>query len=83
MTTPKCNFGSFFIVSIFASCLVFITVGRSIRWAVYVACMEEIRNAYKILVWKAEGRRPLGKPRPTWEVTLKWILNKCYESMWA
>jgi hypothetical protein len=30
------------------------------RWAGYAACMEEIRNAYKILVRKPEGRDHLG-----------------------
>jgi hypothetical protein len=28
--------------------------------------MEERRNAYKILVGSAEGRRPLGRPRRRW-----------------
>jgi hypothetical protein len=28
--------------------------------------MGEKRNAYKILVGKPEGRRPLGKPRRRW-----------------
>jgi hypothetical protein len=29
--------------------------------------MREMRNAYKILVRKPEGQRPLGKPGHTWE----------------
>jgi hypothetical protein len=29
-------------------------------WAGYAACMEEIKNAYKILVGKPEGRDYLG-----------------------
>jgi hypothetical protein len=29
--------------------------------------MEERRGAYKVLVGKLEGRRPLGRPRPRWE----------------
>jgi hypothetical protein len=32
------------------------------RWAGHVARIDEKRNVYKILVGKAEGRRPLGKP---------------------
>jgi hypothetical protein len=33
------------------------------RWAGYVARMGEKRNAYRLLVGKPEGRRPLGRPR--------------------
>jgi hypothetical protein len=29
----------------------------------HVACMGEMRNAYKILVRKPERKRPLGRPR--------------------
>jgi hypothetical protein len=38
------------------------------RWAGHVARMEK-RNAYRILVVKTEGKRPLGRPR------LRWIGN--------
>jgi hypothetical protein len=27
----------------------------------------EMRNAHKILVGKPEGKRPLGRPRQSWE----------------
>jgi len=33
------------------------------RWMSYVACIGEMRNAYKILVGKPEGKKPLGRPR--------------------
>jgi hypothetical protein len=36
------------------------------RWAGHVAEMEEKRNAYRLLVGKPEGRRPLGRPRRRW-----------------
>jgi hypothetical protein len=29
--------------------------------------MGEKRCAYRILVWRPEGRRPLGRPRRRWE----------------
>jgi hypothetical protein len=32
-------------------------------WAGHVARMGKRRNAYRILVGKPEGRRPLGRPR--------------------
>jgi hypothetical protein len=31
----------------------------------------EKRNAYRILVGKQEGKRPLGRPRCWWEDTIK------------
>ena len=37
------------------------------RWAGYVARMEERRGVHKVLVGKPEGKRPLGKPRRRWE----------------
>jgi hypothetical protein len=36
------------------------------RWAGHVARMEQNRNAYRLLVGKPEGRRPLGRPRRRW-----------------
>jgi hypothetical protein len=33
------------------------------KWAGRVARMREKRNAYRILVAKPEGKRPLGRPR--------------------
>jgi hypothetical protein len=40
---------------------------RRIRWVGDVAFMGEIRNAYKILVRKPEGKSPLGRPKHKWE----------------
>jgi hypothetical protein len=42
-----------------------------VRLALYVACMGEKRNAYRILVAKPEGKRPLGRPRSRWEDNIK------------
>jgi hypothetical protein len=36
---------------------------RRMRWAGHVARMGEKRNAYRILLGKPEGKRPLGRPR--------------------
>jgi hypothetical protein len=36
---------------------------RRMRWAGHVAGMWEKRNAYRILVGKPEGTRPLGRTR--------------------
>jgi hypothetical protein len=39
---------------------------RRMRWAGHVARMGEKRNAYRLLVGKPEGKRPLGRPRRRW-----------------
>jgi hypothetical protein len=36
------------------------------RRAGHVARMGEKRNAYRLLMRKAEGKRPLGRPRRRW-----------------
>jgi hypothetical protein len=36
---------------------------RSMRWAGHVARIGEKKNAYRLLVGKPEGKRPLGRPR--------------------
>ena len=41
-----------------------------------MARMGENRNAYRILVEKPEGDRPLRRPRRRWGIILKWILNR-------
>jgi hypothetical protein len=46
------------------------------RWAELVAHMEDERNAYKILVGKLEGKRPLLRPGRRWEDNITWILRK-------
>jgi hypothetical protein len=38
-------------------------IKSEMRWAGHVARMVDKRNAYRILVGKPEGRRPLGRPR--------------------
>jgi hypothetical protein len=39
---------------------------RRMRWAGHVARTGEKRNAYRILVGKPVGKRPLGRPRRRW-----------------
>jgi hypothetical protein len=41
------------------------------KWAGHVARAREKRNAYRVLVGKPEGKRPLGKPRRRWEDNIK------------
>jgi hypothetical protein len=43
----------------------------SMRRAGHVERMGEKRNAYRILVVKPEGKRPLGRPRRRWKDTIR------------
>jgi hypothetical protein len=49
---------------------------RRLRWAGHVARMGERRGAYRALVGKHEGRRPLGRPRRRWENNIKMDLRE-------
>ena len=39
---------------------------RKMRWAGYVALMDEERGVYRVLVGKPERKRRLGRPRRRW-----------------
>jgi hypothetical protein len=49
---------------------------RRMRCAGHVARMGETRNAYRVLVRKPEGRRPLGRPRRRWVDNIKMDLRE-------
>jgi hypothetical protein len=49
---------------------------RRMRWAGYMAHMEEGSGVYRVLVGKSEGKRPLVRPRCRWEDTLRWTLGR-------
>jgi hypothetical protein len=40
---------------------------RRIRWARYIARMSKVRIAFRILVGKPEGKKPLGRHRRRWK----------------
>jgi hypothetical protein len=40
---------------------------RRMKWVGHVMTMGEMRNAYKILVGKPQGKRPFGRARHRWE----------------
>ena len=46
------------------------------RWAGHVARMGEERGVHRVLVWKPEGKRPVGKPRRRWEDNIKMDLQE-------
>jgi hypothetical protein len=49
---------------------------RRMRWAGHVARMGKKRIAYRILVGKPEGKRPLGRPRSRWVDNIKMDLRE-------
>jgi hypothetical protein len=49
---------------------------RRIWWARHVAHMGEGRGIYRVLVGRAQGKRPLGRPRRRWEVNVKMDLRE-------
>ena len=49
---------------------------RRMTWAGHVARMGEERGAYRVLVGKAEGKRPLGRPRSRWVDNIRMDLQE-------
>ena len=44
---------------------------RRIIWAGHVARMGERSGVHRVMVWKPEGKRPLGRTRRRWEHNIK------------
>jgi len=49
---------------------------RRMRWAGYVARIEESRDVYMVLVGKPERKRPLRRPRRGWVYNIKMDLQE-------
>jgi hypothetical protein len=49
---------------------------RRMRWAGHVARIGEERNLYRVLIGKAEGNRPLGRPRRRWKDGIRMDLRE-------
>ena len=49
---------------------------RRMRWAEHVARIGEERGAYRVLVGKTEGRRPLGRPSCKWVDNIRMDLQE-------
>ena len=46
------------------------------RWARHVARMGGKRDVYMVLLWKLEGKGPLGRPRRRWVDNIKMDLQE-------
>jgi len=49
---------------------------RKMKWAGHVARKGERRGVYRVLEGKPEGKRPLGRPRRTWDDNIKMDLQE-------
>jgi hypothetical protein len=49
---------------------------KKMRWVGHVAVMVDRRGAYRVLVGRSEGERPLGRPRRRWEDNIKMALQE-------
>ena len=49
---------------------------RRMRWAGHVERMGEEKGAYRVLVGKPEGKRPLGRPRRRWVDNIRMDLQE-------
>jgi hypothetical protein len=54
------------------------TKARRMGWVGNVARMGDMRNVHKILVGKSEGKRPLGRPRCSWEDNIRMNLREIW-----
>jgi hypothetical protein len=59
-----------------SSSIIRIIKSRRMILAGQVARMREKRNAYRILVGKPEGKRPLGRPRRRWADNIQMNLRE-------
>jgi hypothetical protein len=59
-----------------------IIMSGRIRWGGHVARMGEKRNAYRLLVGKPEGKKPLGRPTRRWADNIKIdLLEICWDGV--
>jgi hypothetical protein len=51
------------------------TNSRNMRWVKYVVRMRWKGNAYQVLVERPEGKRPVERPKRTWEDNIRMDLK--------
>ena len=73
----KCNIYILKVFTLYPSPnIVRVIKSRRMRWAGHVARMGEERRAYRFLVGKPEGKRPLGRPRRRWVDSIRNYLQE-------
>jgi hypothetical protein len=56
---------------------------RRMRWEGHVARVGDKRGAYRVLMGKPEGKRPLGRPRRRWEDDIKMDVRELGCGAWT
>jgi len=56
--------------------IVRVITSRRMRWAGHGARLRERRDVSRVLVWKPEGKRPLGRLGRRWEDNIKMDLQE-------
>jgi len=61
-----------------------VIISKRMRWVGHVARMGERRGVHRVVVWKPEGKRLLGRPRRRWEDNIKMGLEEvgCGDMDW-
>jgi hypothetical protein len=62
--------------NLYISSIIRMIKSTRMRWTRYIVYMGEKRNAYRILVGKPEGKRPLARLRHRWEDYIKMDLRE-------
>jgi hypothetical protein len=57
--------------------IVLVIKPRNARWAGACSTCGEQERCNRVLAWKPEGKRPLGRTRHRWKDNIKWIFKKC------
>jgi hypothetical protein len=60
----------------FSPIIIWVIKSRRMRWVGHVARRGERRGVYRVLVWKPEGKRPLGRTRLKWKNNVKMDFSK-------
>jgi hypothetical protein len=68
------------VVVVIIIIIIIIIIIKVTKWEMrcerHAAHISEIRNVYTILVGTYEGKRPIGRPRRTWEDNIKMALKE-------
>ena len=54
---------------------------RRLKWAGHVTRMEEVKSAFKILIGKPTGKRPVGRSSHRWEDNIRMDIEEIGVSM--